>query len=128
MYIVYRHFDRSCIYKPHTSRPANSERFLVAEGFRSINPAVVEHLFAANDVINSFKSVAGNAINQQMVKRTGDVIRLLRRGTVDADEPFAEFLLHSNKCVSFCISLACSRQPGTPWMSLPFALRIAGGS
>lgn len=101
MYIVYRHFDRSCIYKPHTSRPANSERFLVAEGFRSINPAVVEHLFTANDVVNSFKSVAGIAINQQMVKRTGDVVRLLRPGTADADKLFVEFLRHSNKYGDF---------------------------
>ncbi len=27
VYRLYRHFRRVCIFKPHTSRPANSERF-----------------------------------------------------------------------------------------------------
>eukprot|EP00276_Gloeochaete_wittrockiana_P005361 CAMPEP_0184669880 /NCGR_PEP_ID=MMETSP0308-20130426/79513_1 /TAXON_ID=38269 /ORGANISM="Gloeochaete witrockiana, Strain SAG 46.84" /LENGTH=92 /DNA_ID=CAMNT_0027116359 /DNA_START=20 /DNA_END=295 /DNA_ORIENTATION=- len=50
-YLLYRHFDRVAIFKPLTSRPANSERYVVCKGFKERLPKVTEHLFKVNDTL-----------------------------------------------------------------------------
>ncbi len=37
MYLVKLHFEEFMIYKPHTSRVLNSEKYMVAKGFRGVN-------------------------------------------------------------------------------------------
>uniref|UniRef100_A0A7S4GDQ9 Cap-specific mRNA (nucleoside-2'-O-)-methyltransferase 1 n=1 Tax=Eutreptiella gymnastica TaxID=73025 RepID=A0A7S4GDQ9_9EUGL len=39
LYFTYRHFDRMSITKPLTSRPSNSERYVLFRGFKTTNPA-----------------------------------------------------------------------------------------
>eukprot|EP00002_Diphylleia_rotans_P002545 TRINITY_DN1159_c0_g4_i2.p1 TRINITY_DN1159_c0_g4~~TRINITY_DN1159_c0_g4_i2.p1 ORF type:complete len:424 (+),score=76.27 TRINITY_DN1159_c0_g4_i2:72-1343(+) len=58
IYLMYRSFDSICILKPHTSRPANSERYFIGKGFREFNPPVVEYLFRVNDMMNSLRDSA----------------------------------------------------------------------
>lgn len=38
-------FKEWCLYKPATSRPCNSERYLLCKGFRRLPPAVLEALY-----------------------------------------------------------------------------------
>jgi len=55
IYILYRHFDHVCIIKPHTSRPANSERYVVCKYLHSRKPPVINYLFDINDKLNKSK-------------------------------------------------------------------------
>uniref|UniRef100_A0A5S6QRY8 Cap-specific mRNA (nucleoside-2'-O-)-methyltransferase 1 n=2 Tax=Trichuris muris TaxID=70415 RepID=A0A5S6QRY8_TRIMR len=49
LYLLWRCFDQMCIHKPHTSRPANSERYLVCLGLRPNVEAVRKYLYKANE-------------------------------------------------------------------------------
>ena len=37
LYIIYYHYEETYIYKPLTSRPANSEKYIVAKKFNGIH-------------------------------------------------------------------------------------------
>lgn len=47
-YLLYRCFDKVCLFKPITSRPANSERYIICEKLREKNTAVRDYLYAVN--------------------------------------------------------------------------------
>ena len=49
IYIMYRLFDRLSLFKPLSSRPANSERYLICQGFRRRRPDIISRLFAMSD-------------------------------------------------------------------------------
>ena len=59
MHLIHLHFDEFCILKPHSSRPANSERYIVGLGFREAKPAVLEYLYQVNDLISQKKARDG---------------------------------------------------------------------
>lgn len=67
LFILRQHFTHFSLIKPNQSRPANSERYVVAHGLKQFQPAVVEYLFAANDRINllkrSHRSQLGDIVN-----------------------------------------------------------------
>ena len=44
LYIIYKYYDEFNIYKPKTSRPANSEKYIIARGFKGINKEELEEL------------------------------------------------------------------------------------
>jgi cap1 methyltransferase len=48
LYLLYRCFEHFAIVKPNTSRPANSERFVLCKHLRSDVSAVKDFLFAVN--------------------------------------------------------------------------------
>ena len=54
VYLLHRHFDGVCIYKPAQSRPANSERYILCRGYRrgEHTDALVAHLISVNDRLN----------------------------------------------------------------------------
>ncbi|KAI8821473.1 FtsJ-like methyltransferase-domain-containing protein [Fimicolochytrium jonesii] len=56
VYILYRMFEKIAIVKPFTSRPANSERYIVCRSLRAKpNAQVLQHLFGVNDKFNELK-------------------------------------------------------------------------
>eukprot|EP01119_Soliformovum_irregulare_P016671 TRINITY_DN4865_c0_g1_i1.p1 TRINITY_DN4865_c0_g1~~TRINITY_DN4865_c0_g1_i1.p1 ORF type:complete len:624 (+),score=161.70 TRINITY_DN4865_c0_g1_i1:111-1982(+) len=55
LYILSKRFNQFCLIKPYTSRPANSERYVVCLGYLGISEVVNEYLFQVNDTINSLK-------------------------------------------------------------------------
>ena len=44
LYIIYALFDKVHIYKPNTSRPANSEKYVVCKGFKGISDKLLKKL------------------------------------------------------------------------------------
>ena len=52
LHVLRRHFKQFALLKPNQSRPANSERYVLCQGMLQQKPAVVEYLFAVNDVMN----------------------------------------------------------------------------
>lgn len=53
LYILYTHFDDFSLVKPYSSRPANSERYVVCKGLRTRRPPVLEYLFHLNSLFNA---------------------------------------------------------------------------
>jgi len=81
----YQHFDELSIVKPSSSRQANSERFLVAKGYRETSPPVIDHLFAVNDRLNAIKNA-----------KEVDVVQVVPRAVLKADQPFYEHMVRAN--------------------------------
>lgn len=48
VYLLYRAFDQICIFKPNTSRPANSERYIVCKHRKADVDAIRDYLFQIN--------------------------------------------------------------------------------
>ncbi|PKY49746.1 FtsJ-domain-containing protein [Rhizophagus irregularis] len=57
VWILYRHFEKICIIKPLSSRPANSERYIICQKLRESNPeAMISYLLKVNKKFNEIKS------------------------------------------------------------------------
>lgn len=51
IYLMYKSFQQICIFKPNTSRPANSERYLVCKWKKPNTDSIYRHLFEVNEVM-----------------------------------------------------------------------------
>ncbi|XP_003971781.1 cap-specific mRNA (nucleoside-2'-O-)-methyltransferase 1 isoform X1 [Takifugu rubripes] len=55
VYLLYLCFERVSLFKPVTSRPANSERYVVCRGLKPGSDAVREYLFRVNLKLNQLR-------------------------------------------------------------------------
>lgn len=53
-YLLYLCFERICIHKPVTSRPANSERYIICEGARENRHIVRDYFHQINNDLNEY--------------------------------------------------------------------------
>ncbi|XP_014487338.1 PREDICTED: cap-specific mRNA (nucleoside-2'-O-)-methyltransferase 1-like [Dinoponera quadriceps] len=86
VYLMYRCFASVCIFKPNTSRPANSERYLICKGKKEDTEDIMNYLFAVNETISN--------ISQD--EEDNDVIQLVPLSELEADEEFMKYLRESN--------------------------------
>lgn len=86
VYLMYRAFDEVYVFKPVTSRPANSERYLVCKGLRGNIEAVHEHMFNVNVRINKLKAGAVEDVNEIVP------LHILKE-----DEEFLSYMIESNE-------------------------------
>ncbi|KOB77085.1 S-adenosyl-L-methionine-dependent methyltransferase ftsjd2 [Operophtera brumata] len=84
IYIMYRCFDKVCIHKPVTSRPANSERYLICFWKRLGTESVEQHLFSVNSML------------WKGVEHGGDVLELVPMSVIQEDSGFYEYIYKSN--------------------------------
>ncbi|ELW66103.1 Cap-specific mRNA (nucleoside-2'-O-)-methyltransferase 1 [Tupaia chinensis] len=56
IYLLYCCFERVCLFKPITSRPANSERYVVCKGLKVGVDDVREYLFSVNMKLNQLRN------------------------------------------------------------------------
>ncbi|CAI2164419.1 11579_t:CDS:10 [Funneliformis geosporum] len=77
VWILYRHFEKICIIKPLSSRPANSERYIICRNLRENNPTIISYLFKVNQKFNEIKSTKSNSTLSP--KTTSSFNRLLMR-------------------------------------------------
>lgn len=91
IYIFYRHFREISIVKPFTSRPANSERYLVARGLLEQSPKIVEHLFKVNQIINDLK-----VENKAKGGPERKVVHLVNPEKIAADTEFMTYIKAQN--------------------------------
>lgn len=88
IYIMYRCFNQICIFKPNTSRPANSERYLVCKSKKSGTGDVENYLFKLNchlDLVSKKKSQNEN-----------DITDCVPRDILKSDLPFFNYITESN--------------------------------
>eukprot|EP01117_Protostelium_nocturnum_P009794 TRINITY_DN3499_c0_g1_i1.p1 TRINITY_DN3499_c0_g1~~TRINITY_DN3499_c0_g1_i1.p1 ORF type:complete len:647 (-),score=157.29 TRINITY_DN3499_c0_g1_i1:32-1972(-) len=92
IYILYRHFEKVCIIKPFTSRPANSERYIVGINLLEQNPAISDYLFKVNDKINELKAKNEDKSNETKE----DIIHIVDEKIYTQDTKFMEYIKKSN--------------------------------
>ncbi|XP_063161020.1 cap-specific mRNA (nucleoside-2'-O-)-methyltransferase 1 isoform X2 [Candoia aspera] len=85
MYLLYCCFERVSIFKPVTSRPANSERYVICRGLKSGIDEVREYLFTVNIKLN------------QLRNSDQDVNLVVPLEVMRGDHDFSDYMIRSNK-------------------------------
>ncbi|XP_061415268.1 cap-specific mRNA (nucleoside-2'-O-)-methyltransferase 1 isoform X2 [Lethenteron reissneri] len=85
IYLLYRCFSRVCLFKPVTSRPANSERYVVCRGLRGGVEHVREFMLAVNAEINRLKG------------GDDEVLEIVPLSTLKGDQEFFSYVCSSNE-------------------------------
>ncbi|XP_032070789.1 cap-specific mRNA (nucleoside-2'-O-)-methyltransferase 1 [Thamnophis elegans] len=88
VYLLYCCFERVSIFKPVTSRPANSERYVVCRGLKTGIEEVRDYLFTVNMKIN------------QLRNSDQDVNLVVPLEVIRGDHDFYDYMIRSNK--RFC--------------------------
>lgn len=83
VYLMNRCFESISIFKPNTSRPANSERYLICKGKRENVQDTIDYLARANHILNDRNDAR-------------DVTELVPHDILTSDVKFFEFLKNSN--------------------------------
>lgn len=84
LYLMYKSFHQICVIKPNTSRPGNSERYLVCKWKRANTDTIYRHLFEVNKVMWENPN-SGN-----------DFMELVPHEVLTADEKFFNYIYESN--------------------------------
>ncbi|XP_062871033.1 cap-specific mRNA (nucleoside-2'-O-)-methyltransferase 1 [Trichomycterus rosablanca] len=85
IYLLYLCFDRVSLFKPVTSRPANSERYIVCKGLKPGSEAVREYLFTVNLKLNQFRN------------SERDVTEVVPLDIIKGDTEFYQYMMESNE-------------------------------
>ncbi|XP_074845890.1 cap-specific mRNA (nucleoside-2'-O-)-methyltransferase 1 isoform X1 [Carettochelys insculpta] len=85
IYLLYCCFERVSLFKPVTSRPANSERYVVCRGLKSGIDDVREYLFMVNMKLNQLRS------------SDQDVNLVVPVEVIKGDHEFYDYMVQSNE-------------------------------
>ncbi|XP_049319080.1 cap-specific mRNA (nucleoside-2'-O-)-methyltransferase 1 [Astyanax mexicanus] len=84
-YLLYLCFERVSLFKPVTSRPANSERYVVCRGLKPGSDPVREYLFNVNLRLNQFRHTER------------DVVEVVPLDIIKGDTDFYHYMINSNE-------------------------------
>ncbi|KAL1240362.1 Protein PALS1 [Trichinella pseudospiralis] len=56
IYLLWHCFDKLTLHKPHSSRPGNSEKYVIGIGFRGNCKQILDYLIKANLMFDTFKA------------------------------------------------------------------------
>ncbi|KAK6488700.1 cap-specific mRNA (nucleoside-2'-O-)-methyltransferase 1-like isoform X1 [Huso huso] len=85
IYLLHCCFERISLFKPVTSRPANSERYVVCRGLKPGIDAVRDYFFTVNLKLNHLKNTEK------------DVNLVVPLDILKGDSEFYEYMIHSNE-------------------------------
>ncbi|XP_076027780.1 cap-specific mRNA (nucleoside-2'-O-)-methyltransferase 1 [Genypterus blacodes] len=85
VYLMYLCFDRISLFKPVTSRPANSERYIVCRSLKPHSEPVREYMFRVNLKLNSLRETQS------------DVMEVVPLSIIKEDTDFYRFMVNSNE-------------------------------
>ena len=91
---MYRAFDHVSIHKPNTSRPANSERYIICKGKRPQFEAIRDYLFETNCRLNELGFSQLGKTNSNI-----DVIEIVPMSILFGDKEFVEYMCQSNDII-----------------------------
>ncbi|XP_052271632.1 cap-specific mRNA (nucleoside-2'-O-)-methyltransferase 1-like [Dreissena polymorpha] len=86
VYLMYRIFDQVSIFKPVTSRPANSERYIICKGLRGDREPVRQYFHEVNLALNKY------LVSTSME----DVNEIVPMEYLQNNGPFYEYMCNSN--------------------------------
>ncbi|KAJ0176569.1 hypothetical protein K1T71_007748 [Dendrolimus kikuchii] len=84
IYIMYRCFEKVCIHKPVTSRPANSERYLICKWKKLGTESTEQHLYSVNSMLCT------------SLETGEDILELVPLNVIQEDTGFYEYIYKSN--------------------------------
>ncbi|XP_012281149.1 cap-specific mRNA (nucleoside-2'-O-)-methyltransferase 1 [Orussus abietinus] len=87
VYLMYRCFSEVCLFKPNSSRPANSERYLICKGKRSNVEHIIDYLSRANEIFEMSSAKGSNL----------SVIELVPKAELEKDTRFLSYVIESNE-------------------------------
>ncbi|VDL64349.1 unnamed protein product [Nippostrongylus brasiliensis] len=88
IYLMYVAYDRVSLHKPHTSRPANSERYIICQGLRkNYSDAVRDYLKRVNLKLDELEKA----------NSTKDVNSIVPMETLRSDDEFFSYLVEHNE-------------------------------
>uniref|UniRef100_A0A0N5ARN0 Cap-specific mRNA (nucleoside-2'-O-)-methyltransferase 1 n=1 Tax=Syphacia muris TaxID=451379 RepID=A0A0N5ARN0_9BILA len=87
IYLMYIAFDRISLHKPKTSRPANSERYIICKGLRKTEALLVKDFFTK---LNNRLS------NYQTENSEQDIYEILPQDYIDEDTSFFNYVKEHN--------------------------------
>lgn len=90
LYLMYRCFEQICIVKPNSSRPANSERYLVCKHKRENTDSLKIHLFNIN--VRIWSGFGNDTYS--------DINELVPLEVLNNDHVFFNYIVNSNTCIS----------------------------
>jgi cap1 methyltransferase len=79
-YILYQNFESFGILKPISSRPANSERYIICKNLKARKPAVVKYLLE---------------VNSKLAQKQ-NVVSVVDADVLNADQEFIDYIITSN--------------------------------
>ncbi|CAG2108369.1 unnamed protein product [Medioppia subpectinata] len=89
IYLMYRVFKKVCIHKPNSSRPANSERYIICKWKKCGTEAIEHYLFKLNCHLDYLSK-----------ENTGeDIIEVVPSDVLMADEKFCQYMTESNNYI-----------------------------
>lgn len=88
IFLMYKCFQRICVCKPNTSRPANSERYLVCKWKKPYTDTVQRNLFEINRELQKYKR---DGIN--------DILEMVPLDVMQQDQEFYNYLISSNNII-----------------------------
>ncbi|KAI1302436.1 FtsJ methyltransferase domain-containing protein 2 [Mortierella claussenii] len=105
VWILSRHFEKICVVKPLTSRPMNSERYVVCRHLRSRRPAeAIQHLRDVNAQYQEIEERTGTfapttaaaVVKQAETPKPEDVNHIIDLAVLTADGHFMDYLRRNN--------------------------------
>ncbi|CAG9797812.1 unnamed protein product [Chironomus riparius] len=88
IYLMYKCFTKISICKPNTSRPANSERYLVCKWKKPFTGTIQHHLFEINKELGKQE----NTVDM-------DVLELVPFDVIKSDKEFYDYIYNSNNII-----------------------------
>lgn len=83
IYLLYRAFKKVCIHKPNTSRPANSERYVICKWKREGTKDIEDYMFEVNCQLAS-------------LGKNEDIVEVVPLSILREDEDFYNYVVESN--------------------------------
>ena len=91
VYLMYRSFEQVSIHKPNTSRPANSERYIICKGKRQDCGDIHAYLEEVNNRLNRMGLELNGSTRSEI-----DVNELVPLEIMTQDAGFMEYIVESN--------------------------------
>ncbi|CAG8597958.1 13123_t:CDS:10, partial [Funneliformis caledonium] len=83
VWILYRHFEKLCIIKPLSSRPANSEKYIICRNLRESNPAIIDYLFNYQQIPTLPKEDINEIIDISEIKKDQGFLEYIKRKNIE---------------------------------------------
>lgn len=90
IYLMYLSFDLVAIHKPNTSRPANSERYLVCKWKKQDVSGIIKYLATCHDIFWKW------TCHYDGDNRKEDITELVPLEVLKKNKEFLEYIVRSN--------------------------------
>ena len=96
VYLMYRSFQQISIHKPNTSRPANSERYIICKWKRPDSDNIRQYMVNINDRLNQMGFSMGGTTRSSI-----DILSLVPDDVIARDSPeFLDYIKESNNNIA----------------------------